>query len=213
MAILLGTSYAHQKGAGADVSVAVIIADMSSLKNRLFLTFVPATPFLIGTWVSGNIVARTLDTSTWRWGIGMFGVVYPGTDLGISETDSSDFLVACILLLSVLVMAQIKARRSGALADYKSPFQAQGSRLFSSLFWQIDVIGILLIIVAAGFFLVPFTLARGNAESWQQAHIIAPVVIGILTFPVLFVWGRRCKYPLIPFHVSDMRPSRGYLGC
>jgi SIT family siderophore-iron:H+ symporter-like MFS transporter len=99
-------------------------------------------------------------------------------------------------------MAQIRAKRRGALDDYKSPFQAQGSRIFSSLFWQIDLVGILLIIIAAGFFLVPFTLARGNAASWQQPHIIAPVVIGILTFPALFYWGRKCKYPLIPFHVS-----------
>jgi SIT family siderophore-iron:H+ symporter-like MFS transporter len=188
--------------------VEVIIADMSSLKNRLFFTFVPATPFLINTWVSGNIVAKTLDTSTWRWGIGMFGIIYPGTQSYKTKADPPDCLVACTLLLSVLVMAQIKARRSGSLADYKSPFQAQGSRLFTSLFWQIDVIGILLIIVAAGFFLVPFTLARGNAQSWQQAHIIAPVIIGILTFPVLFIWERRCKFPLIPFHVSTDQPVK-----
>lgn len=100
------------------------------------------------------------------------------------------------------MLAQIRAKRRNALIDYKSPFQAQGSKLFAALFWQIDVIGILLIIVAAGLFLVPFTLARGNAESWRQAHILAPVIIGLLTFPVLFYWERKCKYPLIPFHVS-----------
>lgn len=63
-------------------AVEVIIADMSSLKNRLFFTFVPATPFIINTWVSGDIVQLTLDTTTWRWGIGMFGIIYPGTPDG-----------------------------------------------------------------------------------------------------------------------------------
>lgn len=114
----------------------------------------------------------------------------------------SNVSVATTLLVGILVMAGLRAKRKGALADYKSPFQAQGKRIFASLFWQIDIIGILLIIVAAGLFLVPFTLARSNLASWSQPHIIAPVVIGILTFPTLFYWERKCKYPLIPFHVS-----------
>jgi SIT family siderophore-iron:H+ symporter-like MFS transporter len=58
-------------------------------------------------------------------------------------------------------------------------------------------VGILLIIIiiAVGFFLVPFTLARGIAASWQQPHIIAPVVIGILTFPALFYWRGNARTP------------------
>lgn len=51
---------------------------MPLLKNRLFFTFVLATPFLINIGVNGNIVASTLDVSTWRWGIGMFGIIYTG---------------------------------------------------------------------------------------------------------------------------------------
>ena len=77
-------------------------------------------------------------------------------------------------------------------------------RIFVDLFWQCDVIGIFLIIIALGFFLTPFTLAGGTldpAGTWKQAKILAPVIIGIAFFPVLFFWEKLCRYPLIPFYV------------
>lgn len=58
--------------------VEVIIGDLTSLRSRLFFSFVPALPFVINTWVSGNITAAVLTESTWQWGIGMFGIIYPG---------------------------------------------------------------------------------------------------------------------------------------
>jgi SIT family siderophore-iron:H+ symporter-like MFS transporter len=58
--------------------VEVIIGDLTSLRSRLFFSFVPALPFVINTWVSGNITESVLANSTWQWGIGMFGIIYPG---------------------------------------------------------------------------------------------------------------------------------------
>jgi SIT family siderophore-iron:H+ symporter-like MFS transporter len=110
--------------------------------------------------------------------------------------------VSCLVLIGVLAYAQIKARRAGALADYRSPFQTQGMGVFTTLFWQLDVIGILLMIIAFGFFLTPFTLAGGISSSWGEAKIIAPLVIGICFFPVFIFWELKCRYPLLPFHVS-----------
>lgn len=78
-------------------------------------------------------------------------------------------------------------------------------RIFVDLFWQCDVIGILLIIIALGFFLTPFTLAGGTldpSQTWRQAKIVAPLVVGFVFFPILFFWEKLCSYPLIPFYVS-----------
>jgi SIT family siderophore-iron:H+ symporter-like MFS transporter len=101
----------------------------------------------------------------------------------------------------MLYVAQHRASKAGHLANYKTPFQQFGFRLFNQLFWQLDVIGIILMIASFALFLVPFTLAGGVTATWQQAHIIAPLVIGILCFPLFAFWESRCKYPLVPFKV------------
>jgi MFS family permease len=51
--------------------VEVIVADITSLRSRLFFAYIPATPFIINTWVSGNIADRVVHNLGWRWGIGM----------------------------------------------------------------------------------------------------------------------------------------------
>lgn len=53
----------------------IIIADISSLRNRLFWSIFPSIPGTINVWVSGNITQSLLgkanqDASRWRWGIG-----------------------------------------------------------------------------------------------------------------------------------------------
>ena len=57
---------------GLILLVEILIADTTSLRNRLLFSYIPATPFIINTWVSGNIIDDMVgtDTSNWRWGIG-----------------------------------------------------------------------------------------------------------------------------------------------
>jgi SIT family siderophore-iron:H+ symporter-like MFS transporter len=45
--------------------VEVIIADITSLRARLFFSFIPTLPFLINTWISGNITSAVLGTASW----------------------------------------------------------------------------------------------------------------------------------------------------
>lgn len=55
----------------------VIIADFSSMRSRVFFSYIPAIPFVINTWISGNITSAVLSTTSWRWGIGMWAIIYP----------------------------------------------------------------------------------------------------------------------------------------
>jgi SIT family siderophore-iron:H+ symporter-like MFS transporter len=75
----------------------------------------------------------------------------------------------------MLFIAQHRAHRAGTLKDYKSPFAQYGAMgLVRELFWQLDVIGIILMIAVFALILVPLTLAGGvasNAQTWKQAHI------------------------------------------
>jgi SIT family siderophore-iron:H+ symporter-like MFS transporter len=129
-----------------------------------------------------------MKVTSWKWGIGMFAIIYP---------------VCALPLITVLFLVHRRAKASGQLGSYKSSMELIGGRrLAVELFWHLDVIGILLLIAMLACILVPFTLAGGVTAQWKTAKVIAPLVIGILLIPVWAYWEKTCKHPMIPFRVS-----------
>lgn len=118
------------------VLIEIIIADITSLRSRLLFSYVPAIPFLINTWISGDVSQAVLNNTTWRWGIGMWCIIY----------------TACSLpLLASLMWSHWQAKRAGALDNFKTPYQIYGPRkVVQALFWQLDVPGIILLIAVFG---------------------------------------------------------------
>jgi SIT family siderophore-iron:H+ symporter-like MFS transporter len=107
-----------------------------------------------------------------------------------------------------LYIVHRRAKKAGALEAYKSPFQLLGGRQFLvELFWQLDVVGIILLIAVFALILVPFTLAGGVEAQWRTAKVIAPLVLGFLTVPVWIIWEMKCKHPMVPFPVSSLISS------
>ena len=158
------------------------------MRARVFWSYVPALPFLVNTWISGNVTSAVLERTSWRWGIGMWCIIYP--------------VCALPLILSLSWVGR-KAKKSGDLDQYRTPLQLYGwKRLAVGLFWQLDVIGIILTIAVFGLILTPLTLAGGISTKWSQGHIVAPLVIGILCIPVFIWWEKKAPHPLVPFHVS-----------
>ncbi|TQV93856.1 hypothetical protein V2A60_003984 [Cordyceps javanica] len=176
--------------------VEVILSDVTSLRARLFFSYVPVSPFLINAWVSGDVAAAALSSIGWRLGIGMWAVIYP---------------VSTLPLLFALWWA---SRRAGAeMQRYKAPFKQLGfAGLTKALFWQLDVVGVILLIAALSLVLVPLTLAGGAEASWHRAHIIAPLVIGLLCVPALIVWESKARHPMMPPHLLKDRTVWGALG-
>ena len=178
--------------------VEVIIADITSLRARLFFSYIPALPFIINTWVSGNITQAVLTNTTWQWGIGMWAIIYP---------------VCALPLMVSLWWAGHKASRDGTLAKYRSPYQLLGfRRLTVELFWQLDVLGIILLIAVFALILTPFTLAGGYSYEWNRAHIIAPLVVGLLCIPAFVMVEWKAPHPMIPFHLLHDRAVWAALG-
>ncbi|PGH33272.1 MFS transporter, SIT family, siderophore-iron:H+ symporter [[Emmonsia] crescens] len=168
--------------------VEVLIADTTSLRSRLLFSYIPALPFLINTWVSGDVTSSVLSHTTWQW-------------------------VCCLPLLASLFLIHRRAKNDGALLKYKSPYQLLGARqLAVTLFWQLDVIGIILLIAVFALILVPFTLAGGIEPQWHKAKVIAPLVIGVCCIPVFVLWEKNCKHPMIPFRLLKDRAVWAALG-
>ncbi|OAQ61767.1 siderochrome-iron transporter (Sit1) [Pochonia chlamydosporia 170] len=178
--------------------VEVILSDVTSLRSRLFFSYVPVSPFLINAWVSGDVAQAALASIGWRLGIGMWAIIYPAST---------------IPLFIALWWAHRRAKQSGDLGKYKTPFQMLGGfKLAKALFWQLDVVGMILMIAVLSLILVPLTLAGGSSTSWHQGHIIAPLVIGILCIPAFVFWEARAKHPMMPLHLLKDRMVWGALG-
>lgn len=171
--------------------VEVIVADITSTRARLFFSYIPGLPFIINTWVSGNIAEAVLGATTWRWGYGMWCIIYP---------------VCTLPLVFSLFIVSLRAKRAGFLDDYRSSFQVLGMRNFTlELFWLLDMVGIVLLCAVFALILVPFTIAGGVDTQWGTAKVIAPIVIGFLCIPVFIFWELKAPHPLIPFKLMKDR--------
>ncbi|KAG8669414.1 ferrioxamine B transporter [Fusarium poae] len=166
--------------------VEVIIGDITSVRSRLFFSYIPALPFIINTWVSGDVTAAVLGATTWRWGIGMWCIIYP--------------VCALPLIISLLVVGH-RAKKQGHLVGYRSSFQQLGLKSFTvELFWLLDIIGVILLIAVFALLLVPLTIAGGFESKWSDPQVVAPLVVGFVCIPVFVIWELRAPHPLVPFH-------------
>ncbi|GAA5910154.1 hypothetical protein JCM6882_006531 [Rhodosporidiobolus microsporus] len=180
--------------------VEVVISDLTSLRSRLFFSYIPALPFIINTWVSGDITSKTNETIGWRSGIGLWAGIYP---------------FACMWMIVPLFIAQRRARKAGHLDSYLSPYQQLGfKKLCVNLFWELDLLGTVLLLAMLILILLPFTLAGGVKTGWEEPHNIAMLVIGVVVcIPAFVVWEKYyAKVPAIPFHLLNNRTVLGCLG-
>ncbi|KAF2459870.1 major facilitator superfamily domain-containing protein [Lineolata rhizophorae] len=178
--------------------VEVMIGDITSTRARVFFSYVPALPFIINTWVSGNVSDAVLAATTWRWGVGMWCIIYT---------------VCALPLILALYIAHRKAKKAHDLSGYSTPYKMYGPRrLVVALFWQLDTIGIILLIAVFALILTPFTIAGGVDAQWRTAKVIAPLVIGILCIPVWVWWERTAEHPLVPLHLLQDRGVWSALG-
>ncbi|KAH7402954.1 siderochrome-iron transporter Sit1 [Pyrenochaeta sp. MPI-SDFR-AT-0127] len=167
----------------------IIVADCTSLRSRVLFSYIPPFCYLIIPWFSPEISNTVLALSTWRWGIGMWAIIY---------------VICALPLFLALCWANRKAKQAGHLNQIKSPYQQYGGwALIKVLFWQLDVIGLLLSTSVLGLTLTPLTLAGGKLPQaqWTEAKIIAPLAVGVVSLPIFVWWQTKAPFPLVPFHL------------
>ncbi|RSL92348.1 hypothetical protein CEP52_013865 [Fusarium oligoseptatum] len=168
----------------------IIIADITSIRSRVMFVLLPNVPYIINTWISGNVTSAVLAVTTWKWGIGMWCIIYP---------------VCCIPF--VTVMAIVGRRASKALPHETKYSPSNGSiRLrIIDLFQKLDIVGVLFLTATLSLTLIPLTLAGGESKKWQTAGIITPIVLGILMIPVFVFWEKHTPHPMIPKYLLRER--------
>lgn len=178
---------------GISLMMLLIMSDFSTLKWRLLFQYAPSLPFVIITWVVGDIVNASNPVLKWSWDIGMWAFITPLS------------LLPLIILLSYIRFKSSKTEEWKALLNTESKNQ-RASDTLGNIFWHLDAIGLVLISVSLGCILVTLTLAGGVAEKWHDGRIIAVLVIGGFLFPVfLFYEKKYSRNPLLPMNKTKQR--------
>ena len=176
----------------------VLIADLSSMRARVFFSYIPAIPFLVNTWISGNVTSAVLANTSWRWGIGMWAIIYP---------------IASVPLLGLLYHIEHKAAKQ----YYHEPDAMKRNKVglwkvAQQLFHQVDAVGLVAVVFSFSLVLAPLTITSETISRWRDPHIIAPLATGLVLAVAFVFWEQRgARHPLVPFHLLTDRGVWGAL--
>lgn len=156
-----------------DFTVTIFIADTSKLRNRAFWIAYSSTPYLITTWVYGPACQSLLETIGWRWGIGIWAIIFP---------------VVCSPLCALFYYNQRKATKAGLV---HVPDHGRG--VVANIVYylkEFDVAGVLILATGLALFLLAFNLEPKQPELWKSPLVICFLIFGGLLIIAFALWER-----------------------
>lgn len=164
--------------------IGVIIADMTSLKNRMIFIGFSNTPRIAGAFAGPVIAELFYKYSTFRWAFGAFTILLIGSS---------------IPAMGLMMAMYRKAIKEGAIEKR----QPSGRTVIQSLkhyFIEFDMFGIFILMWALSLITLPFSLIQYAPNGWKTGYIIAMLVLGVLLFPVFYVWEAKfAPVQFLPF--------------
>ncbi|KAJ5934510.1 hypothetical protein N7466_004057 [Penicillium verhagenii] len=180
---------------GLQILQQVFIADSSDLLNRAFLALLPEFPFLITVWLGPTIAGAVLQSSSWRWGYGMWAIILPAAFLPLALS---------------LLLNQRKAERLNLIKPSKARRRRSLFSVIRRTWYDLDVGGLTLLSAAVTLLLVPLTLAASAKNGWKSPSIIIMMVIGVLCLiatPLYESSKRLAPKPLLSLHLLKQRTA------
>lgn len=190
-AYVTGESFVAVGGAGLDLINDIIVADLTPLEWRGFVSSLLSTPFIINTWFSGKIVNALSSRNMWRWGYGMFAIIMPAVLL--PAITILTYLDRQAKKYGIVNMASSNASRRAATqaaadAGYRAPHgtivaplvrddESVSQKLVRN-FHEIDGLGLLLLGFGWALLLLPFSLKIYAVDGWRNPSMIAMMVVG-----------------------------------
>lgn len=185
---------------GLQILQQIFIADTSDLRNRALFSSLPDVPFLVTVWIGSIISAAILAVTTWRWGYAMWAIILPATFLPLALT---------------LFLNGRKAKKLGILQDRPTGTPSRSRfGIVKDVFFDLDIVGILLLSAGFALILIPLTLASRADGGWKNASIIAMIVLGFVLLVAFPFWEGNHKFaphPLIPLNL--LRSKTFCAGC
>lgn len=183
---------------GLQILVQIFIADTSDLLNRALFSSLPDVPFLWNVWAGPPLANSLLDHVSWRWGYGIWAIVLPA---------------AFVPLAVSLFLSARKAKKLNLLPPPVWRGQSVASAL-KNMWFQLDVMGLLLLAAAVSLILIPLTLAAKATGKWHNGSIIAMLVVGCVCLVIFPLWessSRLAPYPFLSLRL--LRNRTVLVGC
>ena len=183
---------------GLQILQQIFIADTSDLLNRALFSSLPDIPFLITVWIGPPLASSLLSHTTWRWGYGIWTIVLPAAFLPLALS---------------LFLNMRKAAKLNLFPTSPRLGHSFGGGL-KSLWFDLDIMGLLLLSAAISLILIPLTLAATAKSGWHNASIIAMIVIGCICLVIFPAWEVVPKLAPHPFLSLRLLKNRTVLaGC
>ncbi|KIW00966.1 uncharacterized protein PV09_07488 [Verruconis gallopava] len=155
--------------AGIIYTIAVLAADVTSIKNRGIAFAFTSSPYMITAFAGSKAAEAFLEHVNWRWGFGAFAIIVPGVTLP---------------MFIMLKVKQHQAESRGIIALKRSD-EPVIKQIWDGII-GFDVPGVILFAGGLTVFLLPFTLATYAPNGWSSDYIIAMIVTG---FVILLIFG------------------------
>ena len=176
---------------GLSIVFQIFFADTTTLVNRALFIIIPVVPYT-WTWAAGPSIAGDLiakGTDKWRWAYGIFCIIVP---------------IVFFPLGIVMIYTQRKAYNSGYYIPKRNEYGWK--KTFDTVFWQLDIVGIILLTAGLTCFLLPFTLGGGTAAGWRHAHNIVMIIVGPLCIVAWVIWSLHyAKNPILNLRLLKNR--------
>ncbi|OQE26842.1 hypothetical protein PENSTE_c005G08780 [Penicillium steckii] len=153
--------------------VEIMVADMTSLKNRMIVIGMMGTPGICTTFAGPKIADLFYANLNFRWAFGAFAIILVGV---------------CLPMVLVMLLMQRKVERTHILEK-----EFSGRTWWQSIAHyavQFDILGIVLITATFSLILLPFSIAKYAPKGWASGYIIAMEVIGVACAPAFYLWER-----------------------
>ncbi|CAG7930650.1 unnamed protein product [Penicillium olsonii] len=158
---------------GLGYVIEIMLADMTSLKNRMIIIGINGTPGICSTFAGPKIAGLFESNLNFRWAFGAFAIMLVGVSIPVC---------------TVMLFMERRATKNGNLTKERS-----GRSWWQTIVHYIiefDVIGIILVTAAFALILIPFNIASYAPKGWASGYIIAMEVLGVFCVPAFYVWER-----------------------
>ncbi|KAI0904300.1 siderochrome-iron transporter MirB [Ustulina deusta] len=181
---------------GMGYVISIMLADMTTLKNRILLFGINSTPTIATVFAGSKIADLFYNEVSWRWAFGAFLII---------------MVAVCIPVAGVFIWSKRKAQLNGLMVP----------RIHNRTTWEsvkyyvieFDVVGMLLTIFGFGLLLLPFSLDSYAPYGWATAYIIAMIVLGVVLLAAFVFWEKYlAPVQYFPFKFLKDRTILGACG-
>ena len=195
----------------------IIIADTTTARQRGFGVNFQFFPYLVLPWVAAEIIASVVAPGGvgWKWGVGIIGIIFPFCMIPIIAVT---FIFARRAKKLEASMKEAAATHNATL-DHASvaavtaanPEGTSGSKqdkiTVLSVASNIDLGGLLIMIISLAFILIPLSLAALQTQGYRTPWVIALIVIGgvglLAAFPAYEHYV--ASHPIFPLRYAKHR--------